>query len=328
MIYATFLMRNDFFVPGALMYGYALKKQGIKDVYCFVTDDISKRAVEFLHAVFDRVIEIDAVQVPHPNQKGRRDRGDLFTRFEVLKYYDDFDPLGQKILLADSDILPLRNYKELANAPSPSAIINEKDAYTTRQENGQYVVDEPTLKTGQWHWHDRYSDYLNGAQIPAHITDRVKDDPTNLGMNTSLWIFNTNMHDYTSIQDDLRMPKTQAMVGTFNWPEMQYITQKWSGHWHTLDIKYASFSGYPRLDLVNGIHFAGQKPWAITHKSFDHYSRFKDFRMWQSLFLTMLEDTPILQTYPKLRRLADVFEEKFHKMPYTEEEISHTPEWV
>lgn len=86
MIYATFLMRNDFFVPGALVFGYALKKQGIKEIICFVTDEISKDARSYLAMIYDQVVVIDKLSVKHENRKGRQDRSDLFTRFEVFKY--------------------------------------------------------------------------------------------------------------------------------------------------------------------------------------------------------------------------------------------------
>ena len=328
MIYATFLMRNDFFVPGALVFGYALKKQGIKDIVCFVTDEISKDARSYLEIIFDQVIVIDKLSVKHDNRKGRQDRSDLFTRFEVLKYYDDLTPLGSKFLLADSDILPLRNYAELSKAHSPSAILNERESHTTMIKDHQYVITDEILTSGTWHWHDIYADYLKGNTIPKTITDRVIDDPSNLGMNTSLLVFNTNLKDYDSIVDDLKEPSTQTLIQTFNWPEMQYLTQKWSGQWHTLDIRYASFSGYPRLDKVYGIHYAGLKPWAINHRSFDHYAKFKDFRLWQHVFLKMLEEFPELMTYPKLKKMKRIFEDKFEQVPYNEEELSHAPAWA
>lgn len=328
MIYATFLMRNDFFVPGALVYGYALKKQGIEDIMCFVTDELSKDARSYLEVIYDRVVVIDKLTVKHENLKGRQDRSDLFTRFEVLKYYDDITPLGSKFLLADSDVLPLRNYRELKKAPSPSAIINEKESHTTLIKDHQYVITEDILETGTWHWHAMYAPYLNGAVIPKAITDRVLDDPMNLGMNTALLVFNTNLKDYEELLADLAQASTQARIQTFNWPEMQYLTQKWSGRWHTLDIRYASFSGYPRVDKVYGIHYAGLKPWAINHRSFDHYAKFKDFRLWHYVFLKMMNETPELKTYPKLKKLMRIFEDKFKKEPYNNEELSHAPRWA
>lgn len=328
MTYATFIMRNDFFVPGALVFGYALKKQGIHDVVCFVTDEISKDARSYLAVIFDQVIVIDKKIIPHENRQGRQDRSDLFTRFEVLKYYDDWTPLGSKFLLADSDILPLRNYQDLESMPAPSAILNEKESHTTSVQNHQYIVTDEMLETGQWHWHEMYAPYLNGAVIPASITDRVNEDPTNLGMNTSLWMFHTNLKDYAMIEEDLTRPATREKIQSFNWPEMQYITQKWSGRWHTLDIRYASFSGYPRIDKVYGIHFAGIKPWAINHRSFDHYAKFKDFRLWQCIFMQMVRETPDLKSYAKLRKLNRIFEDKFQQNPYNENELSHAPDWV
>lgn len=328
MIYATFLMRNDFFVPGALVYGYALKKQGIEDRMCFVTDDVSQDARHYLESVFNRVVLIDQRKLKHQNREGRQDRSDLFTRFEVLKYYDDQTPLGTKFCLADGDILPLRQFDQLKAAVAPAAIINEKEAHATQVKNHQYVVTDAMRETGMWHWHEIYQPYLNYEKIPASITDRVKNDPTNLGMNTALWIYHTNLKDYDAIDADLNTPATQEKIQRYNWPEMQYLTVKWSGRWHTLDIRYASFSGYPSIEKVYGIHYAGIKPWAVKHRSFNHYQKFKDFRLWQYVFIKMMEDTPELHAYPKLKRLQRIFEDTFQENPYTIEELSHAPQWV
>lgn len=328
MIYATFLMRNDSFVPGALVFAHALKKQGIKNRYVFITDDISKHAKHYLDQAFDRTIVIDKKRIPHSNTKGRQDRADLFTRFEVLKFHDSIDPLGSKILLADSDVLPLRHYADLTKMKSPSAIINEKESYTTAIVDHQYIVDEAVIRHGTWHWHKRYEAYLKGEKIPKAITDQVLVDPLNLGMNTALWIFNTQWAAYDAIQLDLADEKTLERINQYRWPEMQYITGKWSGDWHTIDIKYASFSGYPRIDLVNGIHYAGLKPWATNHRSFKHYAQFKDFRLWHYIFLQMTDEMPELLDYPKLNRLRSVSADIFTENPYTEEELSHAPDWV
>lgn len=326
MIYSTFVMKNDHFIPGALMFAYGLKKQGIKDpIYCFVTKDISETARFYLSVLFDEIIEIDTVKTPYKNDKTRDDRSFLFTRFEILKYaaLNKID----KIMIADSDILPLRNYHILKEANSPSAILNEKKDYATPIKNNRYDISQETLTTGKWLWHEMYTDYLEGKNIPKTVTDRVINDPNNLGMNTSILIIEPTHQMYPSIMNDLKNPEVIQMIRKFPWPEMQYLTQKWSGSWHTIDIRYASFSGYPRIDLINGIHYAGIKPWAINQKSFNHYSKFIDFRIWHILFGKMLEEYPNLMEYPKLTRLNDTFTKLFDEGSLTKQEEDQLPKW-
>lgn len=327
MVYATFVMKNEHFIPGAMMFAYGLRKQGIQDpIFCFVTEDVSSRARRFLGVLFDKVIEIQTIKTNDSNIEKRDDRAFLFTRFEIFKYAASYGI--EKILIADSDILPLRQYQSLSQKRTPSAIINEKKEYATPTHNHQYQVTEQTLKTGEWKWHEVYKDYLDGRLIPKPITDRVLEDSTNIGMNTSLLIVSPTLRDYDAIQKDLNDSKIISKIKTFQWPEMQYLTYKWSGLWRTIDLRYASFSGYPRIDLVHGIHYAGNKPWAIQNKSFKHYSKFKDFRVWHHLFIAMMDEYPNLMEYPKLIRLYDTFTKLFESNPWTQAEEDHVPNWT
>ncbi len=329
ILYGTFVMRNDSFIPGALVLAYALKKQGIDDsVVCFITDEVSDTAASFLREVYDEVILIPSVKIDHPNQKGRQDRSYLFTRLEVLKQMKYNGQTVEKIILLDSDILPLRNYRLLKEVKAHAAIINESKDTTAEIEDHQYIVSDKILETGQWRWHEIYHDVPHGHPVPTELTTRVLEDPLNLGMNTSIWILKPDQALYKSMMSDLKQDSTLETIQSFNWPEMQYLTYRLSGSWHNIDIKYASFNGYPRIDLVNGIHYAGVKPWAISHRSFKHYSRFPDFRLWQAIFIKMMKEWTILNNYPKLGRLKEQFQMQFKTAPVTPSERHHTPDWV
>jgi len=329
VLYSTFVMRNDSFIPGALVLGYALKKQGLKDpVVCFITQDVSIMAQTYLKAVFDDVITIDTVKIEHENKKGRQDRSDLFTRLEIMKFTEYKGKKLDKIIVLDGDILPLLAYENLKDIESYGAILNESKDTTAIIENHQYIVPPSVINKGKWLWHEIYHDIPHGSKVPKDITDRVFEDDQNLGMNTSLWVFKPSREVYTHLMSDLSQDTTQARIQHFNWPEMQYLTGALSGQWHNIDIKYASFNGYPRIDLVYGIHYAGVKPWAIQHRSFSHYSKFPDFRLWQKVFIKMMKEIKPLKHYKKLTRIQDVLTMQFQKQPFTSEEQSHAPKWV
>ena len=328
-IYSTFVMRNDSFVPGALVFGYALKKQGLKDpVVCFVTQDVSIMAQTYLKAVFDDVIVIDTVKIDHQNQAGRSDRSYLFTRLEVLKYTRHQGQKIDKIILCDSDILPLKGYEDLKEVSSYAAILNESKDTTAIIEDHQYIIPDAVIRKGTWRWHEIYHDIPHGSKVPKDITHRVYEDKDNLGMNTSVFVFQPSEDVYEAIKKDFLEESTRAQIQGFNWPEMQYLTGYFSGQWHNIDIKYASFNGYPRIDLIKGIHFAGVKPWAFQHRSFNHYSKFPDFRLWQIIFLKMVKEIKPLKHYKKLERLQMTFKAAFELNPFSPEEKHHAPRWV
>ncbi|MDY0074928.1 MAG: hypothetical protein WC992_03015 [Acholeplasmataceae bacterium] len=83
--FVTFVMRNDAYVPGALVFGNQLKRQKVDaDVICLVTPDLSKLAVQELKVIFDDVIMIDPIIIHHGMRHGRQDRPFRILRLGVI----------------------------------------------------------------------------------------------------------------------------------------------------------------------------------------------------------------------------------------------------
>ena len=302
--YVTFIIRNDSYLPGALVFAYGLKLQKTNnDLICIVSENISSKAIELLKKLYDDVIIIDEVYVPHDRRQERQDRPFLFSRFNAFRLGKDGD-LGKiydKIIIADCDILPLREYDKIFNLDAPAGIINEKKEYCMEYVEGKYIYPKTVDSDGTWIWHKIYKDYPHGTIIPKEITDRIKTDKENMGINASLMLFHPTMKLYTSIMDDLLVPSIQKEISKYNWPEMQYITDKLSGRWSNIDIRYSSFNGYPRIDVLYGIHYAGLKPWSIKNKSIKSYGKFEDYKLWFYTFVKMIDNYPSLKQGKLLR---------------------------
>jgi len=153
-------------------------------------------------------------------------------------------------------------------------------------------------------WHHLYEPVCpHGASMPREITDRVGSDPCNTGVNAGLWVLSPSGQEYNAIHFSLQTPKIQALAKTFPWPEMQLATLLWSGRWTNIDIRYCSIGGYPRVDVLYGIHYAGVKPWQIRNRSAMHYAKFPDYVLWRQYFASLYWQTPQLREYPALNRL-------------------------
>ncbi len=305
--YVTFIIRNDSYLPGALVFGYALRLQKTSsDLICIVSDNISLKAISCLKEVYDDVIVMDEVYVPHERRHERQDRPFLFSRFNAFRLGTDGDlnKKYEKIVIADCDILPLYNYDDLFNLKAPAGIINEKKEYCMEyNDEGRYTIPDSIYEKGTWNWHDIYIDVPHGTSIPKEITDRIINDKTNMGVNASLMLFNPTMGLYNSIMDDLANKDIQNEISLYNWPEMQYITLKLSGKWTNVDLKFSSFNGYPDIKYLNGIHFAGLKPWNIKNKSLKSFGRFDDYKLWYYTYVKMCESNPRLLDNNKLKKL-------------------------
>jgi glycogenin glucosyltransferase len=311
--YVTFIIRNDSFLPGAMLFAYALRKQNTKaDLICIISNNLKKSSIYALQVLFDDVIVLDEIYVPHARRQERQDRPFLFSRFHALRLGKDGD-LGKnydKIILADADLLPLEKYDELFHLEAPAGIINEKKEYCMEYtDDGVYTIPKSVLDTGTWIWHEVYKEFPHGHKIPKEVTDRVHDDKENMGVNASLYVLKPSMKLFNDILEDVSKAEVLEEIGTYNWPEMQYLTQKLSGQWTNIDLRYSSFNGYPELSVLQGIHFAGLKPWKFKNKSVKSFAKFEDYKLWYHLYVQMMNDYPILLENGKLLRLLKNIED-------------------
>lgn len=306
--YVTFIIRNDSFLPGALVFGYALRLQEtVHDLVCIISENVSMNAKSSLERIYDKVIVIPEVYVPHERRHERQDRPFLFSRFNAFRLGEDGD-LGtkyKKIIIADCDILPLYNYDALFEMNAPAGIINEKKEHCMEYQDGVYITPEQAFIDGTWNWHQIYKEIPHNTNIPKEITDRIKTDKTNLGVHSSLCLYEPTMEFYNSIMDDLEDISIQQEISTYNWPEMQYMSNKLSGEWYNMDLRYSSFNGYPEIEFLYGTHFAGLKPWSIKNKSIKSFGKFDDYKLWYHTYLKMCDEYDGLLENGKLKRLYE-----------------------
>ncbi|MFC1526574.1 hypothetical protein ACFL6X_07190 [Candidatus Latescibacterota bacterium] len=311
--FVSFLMLNDNYLPGALTLANGLRQQRADaDLVCLTTDGVSSQAHFALEQIYDRVIAVDRFYVPHVRRQERQDRPYFFTRLNSLRLGPDGD-LGceyERIVVIDADVLPLRCYDHLFALPAPAGIINErKEHFMETDEEGGYSVPDEVLTTGRWVWHRIYDGICpHGQLIPSQITDRVWSAPPNMGINGSLFVFQPSLAELESVREDVQRPEVQRLVGDlFDWPDMQYLTMRWSGQWHSIDGRFSGLNGYPDLSLLCGTHFAGFKPWYFNRqKAMARYCRHADFQRWFREYEHMVgEQYPRLREVPKLNRILD-----------------------
>ncbi len=307
--YVTFLMLNDGYLPGVLLLAHGLRRQKTKaDLICMVTEEISRPARQALALLYDEVIEVEKIFVPHKRVQKRPYLPYVFTRLHALRLGADGD-LGhtyRKIVLLDADLLPLRHYDHLFTLPTPAGTINERKSHVMEWgDDGNFIIPDSVAQDGTWNWHKIYADCPHGQPIPQEITDRVANDPSNMGVISSLLVLDPSLAEFQAIMTDIQSPEVLPLVGdAFDWPEMQYLTLRYSGRWRNIDLRFHSLNGYPNLEVLNGLHYTGFKPWQFRHAgSMDRYGRRADFQLWFKLYREMIQTVPLLQSNRKLRTL-------------------------
>ncbi len=309
--YVTFVMMNDSYVPGALLMAYGLRRQWTEaDLVCLVTPEITADAREALAILFDHVIEVDTVYVPHKRSHERRDRPFWFTRQNAFRLGADGD-LGvayEKIVVLDADVVPMKWFDHLFTLDTPSGVMNESKYHCIEEnEEGQYIVP-PTLNAGtEWRWHRIYDACPHGQVIPKEITDRVTTDPRiNTGVSGSLYVWEPSMPEYLDIRETVtKSPVLEYVNDHFDYPDMQYMTMRYSGIWKSVDLRFIGFKGYPGLKALFGTHYAGFKPWYFNQPQIlKRYGLYEDFAFWFREYLAMAwVDFPDVRKIKRLARL-------------------------
>ncbi|NKQ35506.1 MAG: hypothetical protein HF973_07810 [Chloroflexi bacterium] len=313
--FVTFLMQNDSYLPGALLQAYGLRRQKVRaDLLCMVTAEITPAARQALGLLFDRVIEVEKIYVPHKRVGKRPYIPYVFTKLHALRLGADGDLSGpyDKAAILDADLLPIKRYDSLFRLPTPAGTINERKSNVMEWGvDGNFIIPDSVAQDGTWKWHRIYADCLHGRPIPKTITDRVAADPTNMGIIGSLLLIEPSLAEYEAIRADLSRPSVQQLVGdAFDWPEMQYLTMRWSGQWTNIDLRYHSLNGYPDLAVLYGIHYTGFKPWQFRKEgSMKRYGRRADFQYWFNAYRQMTDAIPDLLASKKLRRLRQQIDE-------------------
>jgi len=317
-------MLSDGYLPGALLQAYQLSKQTpcIPKV-CLATEDITDTALSALLLVYDHVVSVDKIFVPHIRRQERQDRPFLLTKLQALRLGPDGD-LGlncRKIVFLDADILPLKRFDQLFLLQTPAGVLNErKSHFIAADSDGRYIRPADVDISGRWVWHQVYRNIGHGSRIPEEITERVRIDHSNLGVNSALMVLHPSIREYDDIREDIQRAGTRRrLTETFDWPDMQYLTLRWSGKWINIDISFCGFCGYPSLTALCGTHYAGQKPWNYRNAgSFRQYGRYPDFRYWHQQFLNMMADYPGLYHIKRLSRLV----ESIHTLGSVQSEVA------
>ena len=306
--YVTFVMRNDSFIPGALVLAYSIKKHRTQyDLVCLITTSISSQGKSCLEQIYDKVIIVDEIYLEHSNSVGRSDRSVLFTRLQCLRLGSD-GGLGtnyEKIVVLDADIMFLKNNDELFELETPAGIINEAKDHFLPLKNA------PSIYPCSSNWYTYYQDICpHSSPIPQEITDRVWDDETILGVNACLWVLSPSKKEFDKIMKALRSNYVKEKIQRFNWPEMQYMTYFWSGKWHSIDYRFAAYNGLPDVNSIFATHYAGLKPWDDKKmKALLHYRHHPDYQLWYTALseLFSLSTTEFLNM-PKMKRLQKLIQ--------------------
>ena len=266
---------------------YDLYRKNIKGtkakVICIVTLDIDDNIISILKTFYDEVIKVKYIgwnnddntikisDVSKGNISNDHPYSKVFTKLHIFN--NKILPY-KKVIFLDSDLFPLMYFDSLFSLNTPAGWIEHK-----RQQDFCYGISS---------WiYDRSQHFKHGFPIPNKFTDLINNIASDI--NASLLVISPNESIFNDMIKELQQPLNNWFNNRGIWmgnkfidyyclPEQNYLTQKFSGQWYSIDFGFCSW--LLDMDDAFGFTFAGyiKKPWlvqSVYHKySINSYSLF------------------------------------------------------
>lgn len=289
--YVTLVMLGDRYIPAAIVLAQSLIKLNSQaDKVVLITPDVSEDGKKILSKFFDRVIEVNYVNVQNWRTKKQVHRKYLelvFTKFHLFNLTQ-----YKKVLLIDADALVLKHSDHLFTLDAPAGcFIEDKDLFIYYDSNGNYK--EPP-ETGI-EWYNKYCDKLShGMKIPKEFTDRVLNNFRNNGVAGGLMLLEPKVGEFDNIIKEVSHGRMKYLLeNKFVWPEQQYLTVRYSGKWSSINPRFFGLQGYPDWSVLYGLQYGGDKPFMLDSK-FDISERvkYRDYQLFHKFYKEILKENP------------------------------------
>lgn len=295
--YVTLVMLGDWYIPGAVVLAYSLIRINAKaDRVILVTNDVSKEGREILSKVYDRIIDIDYIDVYNK----RASHADyqlylrkIFTKMHIFKLTE-----YEKVLFLDADTVAIRKLDTLFSLETPAGCYfpNKDDVINLEKDTQLYKYD----LNNKLIWYSKYcEDMPHGSVIPKKYTDAVKNDRNNSGISAAILLIKPDINEFNKIIDLVNNDNFYSnFIKNARWPEQQFLTLYYSGKWHNMNYLFLGLQGYPTWKVLYAIQYAGYKPWFVKRGSeevilneefYTKNAKYNDFYFWYRIFLKFIK---------------------------------------
>jgi alpha-N-acetylglucosamine transferase len=303
----TLLFGGDSYLPGILLLGSSIRKSMPKPyekyitLCCMITNDVSTEARELILKIYDRVIEVDYLQIPpklikHKNPNTQTIYSKTFTKLRIFDM-TEYD----KVLFLDSDMLVLKkDFFSLFNLNTPACVFlgklsnNPQDRYFKEfKENGR-LFKQFQNKYCHWQNNNRRKSgpehILHGNLIPYN--KKYENENTSNGMNieTSVLLIKPSKSIMNAIikyvenikQKQIKMSGDTEMVSRFFKDKLYAIEPRFFGRW-------VNPEEHPEL-VVLDLYGSDGKPWDTTKfKELIKYIDVGDVSYWWKIYMSVYE---------------------------------------
>ncbi len=294
--YVTLIMLGDNYIPAAIVLAQSLINLNSQaDKVVLVTPDVSLEGRKILSKFYDKVIEINYVKVDNWRTKKQTHRKYLelvFTKFHLFNLTE-----YKKVILIDADAVILKHPDHIFSLNTPAGcFLEDKDLFIYYNKDGSYK-QPPNNKI---EWYEKYCKiFKHGELIPKEMTDRVLYNYKNSGIGGGLILLEPKINEFDNILRDVVYNKKikYLLENKFVWPEQQYLTQRYSGNWTSINPIFFGLQGYPDWSVLYGLQYGGDKPFSLNSKfPIEERIKYSDFQLFYDIYKQILEKNPDFKT--------------------------------
>ena len=299
----TLLFGGDGYLPGVLLLGSSIRKVIPKEykkyitLCCMVTNDVSLEARALISNIYDRVIEVEYLQIPphlikHKNPNTQKIYSKTFTKLRIYEM-TDYD----KILFMDSDMLVLKkDIVSLFNLNTPAVIFMGKVGNTPQdryfkefKENGK-LFKQFQNKYCQWNKNIKGNTQLHGNLIPYNNYENEKSS-NGLNIETSVLLIKPSKYMMNEVikyieiikQKQIKIKTDTELISRMFKDKLYAIEPRFFGRW----VNPEEHTELVVLDLYGN----QGKPWdTIQFKELIKYSSVGDISYWWNTYKTVYEN--------------------------------------
>lgn len=304
--YVTLVMMGDRYIPAAIVLAHSIRKLESKaDLVVMITKDVSEAGKRILASFYDRIVNVKYLNVPNwrgQKQQKRKYLEYVFTKFNLFNLVQ-----YKKVLLIDADALVLKHPDHLFTLNAPAGcFLKHKEWFIYYDEKGNYIL--PPNKKIQW-YSEMCKNYGHGKILPAKFTDNVLKERTDIGIAGGLMLLEPDKDEYQNIIKDISKGKMRNIIEKhFVWPEQQYLTQRYSGRWTSINPVFFGLQGYPHWSVLFGLQYGGDKPFMLSSK-IDISERiiYPDYILWHKFYGEILQEFPEYKKNPVLHEVNEMY---------------------
>jgi hypothetical protein len=259
--YVTLIMLGDSYVAGAIILAETIKRLGsMSELVVLITNDVSQEAIIILKRFYDKVINIEYINIQKIKKDDLSYSDVCFTKLNALNLIQ-----YKKILLIDADTIILKYPDHLFTLNTPAGVYLEEN-----DNKKEYKIDKIDLKK-------EISIFKKNCKF--HLHGKVVNNK-NIKISKKILLLEPNKKQFDEMIRDIKTIKDSSI-----YTEHEYLEKIYVGLWTSIEPIFLGLNGLPHWSILYGLHYGKEKPFILESEiPVETRASFESFQLWYKFY--------------------------------------------